>query len=520
MDPDFVHARIQSIGPASRDLRIRLKGSGISEVQQHRLEGDTLLLSLPKYDLPYGINTIALLNAGTVPVAERSFFNEAGWTPATPELEVETRMDSSGDSLYLRLAIPETGAEKYSVSLSALPAESRAYRPQHSLFSAFYLRPYVDIPFSGHGIENLTRRKDRHAHDLRLRSRDDKDPTRESASDLSEYIFPMEGDLKFSGRAPFADLQYEKQLWTLTDTNQEYQIINLETDKTFSGSGRLYLGDTLKISLLSRKGILKKELVELDFEAPTGWALPIPSSQVAEAPEPLGDLQLQETEEIEDLFFQEDRDVIALDEVEVTERRENKEIQTRSALIVGKRVVGSDIQQTPSLMTYLRKQGFKPRYEGGRLVILSKTPARGAQAGYIPVPVFLNGMLSDGTNLDIPLSNVESVFYDTYGLEFISVNMRLQNYHIANRERYSDFFIPIGYSFPKKYKVPFLKDSAGELFRQYGQVYWVPELKVVSGTPSEIAIPLVGQDDLLIHLEGMGSDGSILQQTIRFQPSN
>ncbi len=219
-------------------------------------------------------------------------------------------------------------------------------------------------------------------------------------------------------------------------------------------------------------------------------------------------------------MFQEDPDVIALEEVEVTERRENKEIQTRSALVIGKRVVGSDIERMPSLQTYLRKQGFKPRYEGGRLIILSRTPARGAQVGYIPVPVFLNGMLSDGTNLDIPLSNVESVFYDTNGLEFISVNLRLQNYYIANRERYSDFSIPVGYSLPEEYDVPSLKDPAGEMFRRYGQVYWVPELRIIPGTSSEIAIPLIGQEDLAIHLEGMGSDGSILQQTIRFQQSN
>ncbi len=95
--------------------------------------------------------------------------------------------------------------------------------------------------------------------------------------------------------------------------------------------------------------------------------------------------------------------------------------------------------------------------------------------------------------------------------------MRTDDFYYENRKRYARFLIEQGYARPQQYYNPGYLDYTSKEFKYFGAVEWLPVLTISPGTSVEFTIPTLQQDKILLHVEGMGSDGTTVSQSIELE---
>ncbi|ALM09058.1 hypothetical protein SB49_15610 [Sediminicola sp. YIK13] len=482
-------------------------------IEELFLESESASFIFEKAKLPFGVNSITVFDHLYNPLVSRLFFNEYGADNAVMELSVAYELNASKDSLMVALNTANSYEGNMSLSISALPNESISYSPTNSVLSSFLLTPYtgsrVDKPRDYFKEWNRTNMFDL---DILLLIKG-------WGTYNWDHIFEgkineqntFETGMNISGRILDADLDTEKQVWGYSDGLTSTFITDIERDKTFKSRLILFEGDSLKISVLDRKGKLRNPKAEIEFGS-------------------LSDLNLNEVDayrinhrlnnlgSVGDLPFISGNEflitekTIVLDEVIVSEQKEAfKDIPINSAIVTGKRITDDDIKRRATITDYLRKLGYKIVIRGGKVTVLSKTAPPGAMALHVPIPVIIGGMLSDGNELlTMPLSSVQSVYYDFMGNQFISIVPRPGHYILEKKKNYISFLIKNGFARPQEYYDPGYNSFESDEFNNYGVLHWLPKVILNNNSPTTIKIPLLNQKSIQLHIEGMGSNGSLI----------
>ncbi len=481
-------------------------------------------LRIDKNILPFGVNTITIFDQRMRPVLRRMFFNENGKQEKILDLEWDTELSANSDSLNVKLNTTSKPDSTLSLSISALPFQSRNYLPQNTLISSTHLTPYLSntVAFPGNFLKEMDRQSLFDLDLLLLIQGWGAYDWNGLFNGSWEFTHPFENGIDIEGRIIDADLNIEKQIWGITHSSKYSMIIPLGRDKTFSSNELLYAGDTLMISLMGKKGVLRLPKAELKVMELPGWDLPIDKKGI----EYLyldhlrgNNLSIEDSSLEEPLNLNLSDRTILLDEVELTARRKvEKEIPLNSAIMSARRILEDDIKKNNTLAHYLRRLGYQPRVVEGSLVILSRTLEPGPVPTRVPVPVYLDGMIAEGSQiLDLPLSRVRNISYDNAGRKFISLVMRTDDFYYENRKRYARFLIEQGYARPQQYYNPGYLDYTSKEFKYFGAVEWLPVLTISPGTSVEFTIPTLQQDKILLHVEGMGSDGTTVSQSIELE---
>ena len=479
--------------------------------------GNRIEKRIDRADIPSGVNTVTVFDSEFRPLAQRLFYNSYPRMDRSPALKAEVSRIGESDSLQIELAWEGDTPASHSLSISVLPANTKAYTPQHNLISSFRFKPHVDQRFSREQISVKESRAGRYEMDLFLAHAGegslDWNQVREAPPESYRGEDPLLG---YTGRVSDADLTQENQVWAVTDKGKDAFVMPLDRNKTFEGQSVFYEGDTLRLSLMGRNGRLRQGNVELSWNVPRAWSEAIPSTgRLLALPPSTNENSREGLDFSGDELQADDPRTIALEQVDVSAKRARNYIPINSANVVGKPIGLAEIKRSPSLGSYLRSQGFKVRIFEGSLVPLSRTPViKYGGPVYVRVPVFVNGMRSDGYDLSMPMSNVASVFYDAKGISFISVQLRRDNYFIENRERYTNFVVKQGYTRPIPFRNPLSWNTLSDAFEDYGQVHWEPRLRLAANTPASFTFQDTGQQELLLHIEGMGVDGDLLSRTL------
>ena len=521
LHPEYVHLSILFPGKAFEEpYHWAIHSMGYMDLQPLDFTegtGNRIEKRIDRAGIPSGVNAVTIFDSDFRPLAQRLFYNASPRGDLSPELKAEVSRFGRGDSLKVELAWDGDAPASHSLSISVLPADTKAYTPQHNLISSFQFKPHLDKGFTREQVSVEESRVGRYEMDLFMAYAGagnlDWKQVREAPSERYREEDPLLG---YTGRVSDADLTEENQVWAVTDKGKDAFVIPLDRNKTFEGQSVFYQGDTLRLSLMGRNGRLRQADVELSWEVPRAWNEAIPSTGGLLFLPPSTSGNTGEGLDFSgDELQADDPRTIALEQVDVSARRARNYIPINSANVVGKPIGLAEIKRSPSLGSYLRTQGFKVRYYDGRMVPLSRTPVvvKGGIA-YIPVPVFLNGMRSEGYDLSMPMSNVASVFFDAKGTSFISVQLRRDNYFIENRERYTNFAVEQGYTRPMPFRNPLSWNTLSDAFEDYGQVHWEPRLRLAADAPASFSFQDTGQQELLLHIEGMGEDGDLLSRTL------
>ena len=208
------------------------------------------IISIKREKLPFGTLVATLFDTDLRPVAYRMFFNHK---KTIYPLEIDHCLTEFGDSLQIDLRLPRN-IEEGVVSLSALPKESLAYGAENSIFSSFYLRPYINMAFKDRFFFEGTDRRKRYELDLRLMiegwGKYNWDSRKVGEAKL---VFERETGIPFIGKILDADLNVENEVSLIAELSAALAFAKLDENKSFEGTMQLFDGDSLGVSLLGTK---------------------------------------------------------------------------------------------------------------------------------------------------------------------------------------------------------------------------------------------------------------------------
>lgn len=486
-------------------------------IEELFIKSETTPFSLEKAKLPFGVNAITIFDHRNNPIIRRLFFNEYGSDKINEDISLAYKWNATKDSLLVDLSLKNASDGSMSLSISALPYETVSYAPNNSLLSSFLLMPYINFSVEHPGVYFEDRdRTSMFNLDILLLNQGwgtyNWDRIFGEQQNV-EYVF--ESGVNIHGRILDADLGRENQVWGYSKDVTTAFLLDIKRDKTINTNAILFKGDSLMISVLNTKGKLRKPKAEIEFTPLSAMGpqenidivafnnnnrfvttyttdIDIPISPGSELPVT--------------------KKTIALDEVVVTERLEPpKDIPINSAMVSGKRITDEDIKRRGTLLNYLSSLGYGIRINEGRVTVLSKIIGPGAATGKVPIPVIIGGMVSDGTDLlTQPLNSFQSIFYDSWGREFISLNLRYGNYNQDKKKHYISYLVNNGFTRPKKYYDPGYIRYLNYEFRMYGVLNWFPKVILSNNDYTTIKIPLMDQTDIILYIEGLGSDGKLI----------
>jgi len=468
------------------------------------------VIALPRKSLPYGLNTAVLFDGELKPVSFRMFFNHRNDKKRLQSIAVEHCLSEFGDSIQVDFIRPKNSTLDANVSISVLPGSSNAYNSENSIASAFLVQPYLKNAFKGSYYFDAMDRKKRFELDKRLIiegwGKYDWDSRKLETLKLE---FAMETGISISGKVIDADLTEENQVSLVTDFSGAYAFEELESDKAFSSNMDLFEGDSLGISLMGRKGKLRKPNVEVQFSNST--PLGFETGKWLNFEKVISQKQVNEIVEIDQSLNLGER-TIALDEVVVTEKavtRDNK-FQV-SATVEGRVIRDIDIKKSPSVTTYINRLGYLVSGNNGKITFLiNKWP-------YPEAPVFINGMLaSHGELIGMPLSRVKLI---TYGSS-ISIILNSNYEAPENRNKFLKFAIENGYARPQGYYTPNYPDYTTSIFKNYGALDWKANIAIGGEIPTTVMVPIKGQRTLKVFIEGMDINGNLFTQNNIIETTN
>ena len=466
------------------------------------------VIAVQRKSMPYGVNTAVLFDEELKPVSYRMFFNHRKDKERLKSVTIEHCLSDFGDSIQVDIIGRKIDLVDTNVSVSVLPSSTKAYEPENSIASSFLVRPYLNGTLKGSYYFNEIDRKKRFELDKKLLvegwGKYDWDLRKLEELKLN---FALETGISLSGKVLDADLAEEKQVSLVTDFSGAYAFEELASDKSFNSKLNLFADDSIGISLIGKKGRLRKPKVEIQFPKPT-----ILYSEINRW------LEFEEVnaEEKDEELVENDQSLslgkrtIALDEVTVTkEAFKTKKIPMfipRGSLlpISEGRVIGDqEINRYQSVRVYLSTLGYKI----GRTL--------DPDGFYIEALLSpkSNIMVSYTGNLNWPLSRVQAIYFDIDKEVYVSIVPRIENYETPEqREKFVKFAIANGYARPQTYFTANYPDYNNSVFKNFGALDWHANLKIGSEIPTSIMIPIKGQRTINLFVEGMNSNGGLFMQ--------
>ena len=467
---------------------------------------DEAVVALNRTALPYGVNTAVLLNDSLEPIAWRMFFNHRKQQNRRQTVAMEHCLSEFGDSLQVDLILPETAEDEILASLSVLPEVASGYNPEHSIISSFVVQPYLkqQFPNGRYYFQDISRRK-RYELDKQLLiegwGKYDWDAR---TLEKVKLEFEMETGILIGGKVIDANLTEEQQVFLFSQQFGDKRYADLGSGKDFNAVMKLFENDSLGVSIIGKKGKLRKPRAELgsigsmepDWEI-SNWLTFDQINRLSEKP--------LQTDQAFDLSER----IIALEEVTVTEKAFTDNKYQFSGWMEGRQIRDEDIKKYRSVLSYFRKLGYRVTVENGQVVVQSNNYP-------FPVaPVSINGMPATGVELmNMPLSSVQFVTFNKSWLRpFIAISINPNYVAPENRNRFIKFAIENGYARPREYFGANYPDYNSALFKNFGALDWKSSLRITSEIPTSIMVPLHNQKGIKLYLEGMGQKGSLASMT-------
>tara|TARA_R110000868_G_scaffold411357_1_gene703315 strand:+ start:1092 stop:2597 length:1506 start_codon:yes stop_codon:yes gene_type:complete len=474
-------------------------------IQDWNINEKYLAISIDRESIPYGVNKAILFDEQLRPISYRMFFNHSEKKQRVAEINLEHKLNVTRDSLALTFSTINPKFE-FNLSVSVLPGGTKAYNPKNSLTNSFLVIPYVNgqsnykydfVNFDGFQNYDL---------DVKLMIEGwGKYDWEERSKPNSDIQFELEKGITVKGRILDADLVNENQILLITDQSKAMEYAQLQSNKTFATHMALYENDSLVVTLIGKKGVLRKPKLEIQIDST--WK----NNNI----DILKYLKKQTIQILED--FNEDKtlslrqkvDVIELDEATIIDiaKRNNKLLLTPT--LETSFIDDEDIKKTPSLVAYFRTLGLRPIYINGDMKF------RFIKWPYPISLITINGMPVSPGELDaLPLSRVQSlIVLDDRSDQKHAVAITLRpDFYVSpeKKNKYFKQYISNGYAKPVEYFNPGYEDYESREFKRYGALYWNSSIVIPKKEATTIKVPLKNQERLKVFVEGMGKDGTLI----------
>lgn len=476
--------------------------NGKSLIQELVLDSTTTMVQLSKNYLFPGINSAILFDSRLRPVSERLVFNEQGLNLSNDLIKVGCSLNQSQDSVIIEISTENNTNDILHMSASLLPSESKAYNHTGTILSAFLVDPHVSRSIGQFIDWNKI-------NSIQQLSQIDVQLLMEGPGKYPwEVIYKGHGalDTKFltnnndeihiSGRVQNADLKMERQLWFYSSLTAKSFFADLDDNKEFIVRAPVFKGDSLYVTLLGKNGNLRVPNLEVDIstneQREMNWG-PLTNQMMRFS------LAQSNTEQF---IIPKEPDAINLEEVILEGRRK---LSSGAFLdIATHRITETERKRYGSLEIYLRRLGFRVIIENSRMIVTSY------RHPFPRIPVFLNGFLTDGTELlGRPLNMVSSITYDSNNPTSIFITSNFEK-ESNGKSDYTVIPVESGYAIPLTFIVQNYSGLNQSLVDQVGAIHWQPNIVLESGKVFRWLFPRTEHRELKIYFEGFSKDGSLI----------
>lgn len=486
---------------------------------------------LDKSELHTGMNIITLIDDHGTPIAERLFFNEKN----IKKMALKTTLQKVGNDT-LEVAI--SGFEKRkstSASVSVLPAGTKAYKTNSNILSSFLLKPYVRgfveeadqyfSDFSNRTMQNLdmlllTQGWSKYDWDNIFNEPPQKEIQYRVGVDVFGSInskIPKNTDLLV-----YAGDQSEPTIVPLSEQSEMFSLENYFVEK----------GEELRLTLLNKRGglTIPNLFLSIDTGESTDRIYELQPFKSIE-----NDIQIKGLDKYElQNFVLPQQNTIDLEEVVVSENRAERRITTPFVSEGNLKSVTKETEGLyPRLLDIIRSSGFNvwevPNFGYDRVRITTKRALSFSLTQPSPILYIDDVRYADFNILmDFPTSRIESYYIDRSGTMeaggaggVIRVYTRKEgdvgaehSKKFTPKKRFFTHIASKGFVPLKQYYTPKYNNISSESFRYFGSIGWYPDLEINKNGTCKIKIPDYGYEEILLFVEGMDEDGTLISSTV------
>ncbi|MDT0641470.1 hypothetical protein RM553_01375 [Zunongwangia sp. F363] len=474
-----------------------------------------------------GINTLTIFNEAHQPLAERLVFNNKG----VKRLEVEASLAAKpSDSLELTISTNKNGIKGNSLSISVLPAGTRANAPNHDILSAFLLKPYINGHVENAGYyfsKDENKREQEYNLDLLLLTQGwSKYSWKDIFNHPPHERYQAERGFTVEGRINNPEVSEGQTLFLKSNESGLFQILELDAQNRFKAEN-IFLMDSASIyvGLANKKNKIEKPAINLVIK---------PFKRLENLEQQLIKKSFAPTKAAKDYEFE---NFISssqqLDTVLISgSSKSAKEIAMELDPSGQTEIITDQVaKQSLFFTSYLRMQGFEISTNpgSGELQIISRRLGQ----NYSPI-IYMDNVRVQNYNFLSTLytEDVESVYINRTGGGIMGATgiggvIKINTLNDLYREKSdiddSTTFMTTaenGFAPAKEFYTPRYRSYTSKIFEDYGIIQWIGDLYLNQKGTASIKIQNTLQSEIKLLIQGMTEEGNLISEEININTAN
>ncbi|WGD34744.1 hypothetical protein [Olleya sp. YS] len=447
----------------------------------------TYALILQKKELPYGVNIVTVFDDNNVPIIERLIFND--FEDFSNQIQISSNYKLKNDSI--EAVFTNNTKEKIFLSASFLPSETKAYKPDNSIKSQIIFKPYI----KGF-IENPEYYFKNNYKDLDLLlltqgwSKYNWDNIFNKAP-KNKFNFEIGIDVKIHLNTP---LEKKQSILVYSPTNNIVDEILPKNNPHIIENSFLKKYSEFEFSLMKNDNPLKVTPIISYSNSKISDYL---NSEYLNIKNKEFETQKHTVYNIDDFF----NETEMLDEV----------------TIVGKTKFDNEAK---GLTKAFRKLDHEDMIYTGRSLFDFVRPIylKYYYSKYSLKAIYLNDkVVRNARDLyHVPMEQVREV---RMGTVMFGIGREMHVYTYSNKEFFNlkkntlKIKAPVGFITEKQYYSPRYPSYDNTTFKEYGAVFWKPNLIIEANSSVNLNVPTYFQKEIKVFIEGVSESGDLISKT-------
>lgn len=510
-----------------KEYKIFIHKDGKAQIIPCTIDKKEKRIVIDKKGLYKGVNIITVFNEERKPILERMFFNSSNMN--NKEI-VLSKKQVQGDSIIYQLTSELLEKESLNASISVLPKETISYKQEHSIISAFYLKPYLKgtIENPQYYFTNTDRKKE-YELDLLLLTQG------WSAYNWDNIInFPPKPNFKYENGISIHGFVnnnmnkvnslflYPTELnsakFIPTDTNGKFELIDFYP----------VIGENIKFSYINKRNKTRKPGIALSF-----LKYMQKDSINVDSYEKFISYYTNKNKALTTLI---DNESEVLDEIVLKanlekEKRKKYRLPFRGKLYNVDRAMAETYF---NLSDFLNNNGFVVSDIGLNPTALGQTSIRHNSPRRGPVVFYLNGGQINDFNIlaNRPLDEFEDIYIDaTPNVNMASVGGGVATFVVVVKlftrrtnlfvnkpnSRINNTTVTYGFQPTKKFYTPKYFSYNTDTFKDYGIIHWEPSVNFKNLEAFNLTTINTGLKEIDFYIEGITSNGDLISQSIKIR---
>lgn len=504
-----------------KEFYLAVHRDGLMAIKTFKVNDLEKEIKIDKSKLLNGTNIITLFDEDLNPMSERLVFNFQNIKIG--KLTVERPKRKNKDSISFKINAFSKSQSPLSLSISALPSETKSKKIESNIISDFYLMPYLKsvVENPARYFEGTDRTKE-YELDLVLLIQGWSSYNWDTIfMGAPEIKYPFEHGISVNSTITSKIKKGDELTVNLGDV-ANMRFVKLNDSTNFRVNNLIsYNNDTLFLALRNRNKKLRKPEIKTTFLK--GFELAETNFKIPDVLNTTFDFEVDETsvESAISPLFVEDRTIV-LSEVEVTEERIEKKLTRASPLVndafTGIKIGEKELRRNPTLTQLINKNRFRVINDlaNNIFAIINPRPNSG------PVRVYVNDFLERDIKLlvETPMNQIDEIYFDPNGLAgdvnapggVIRIYLKEEGFQSPINSSFAEKLVKNSFTRPKKFYRPDYVSYENPSFTDYGIVHWEPNLVTNKKGETTLIIPDNCLKNITLFMEGMAADGTLVSK--------